>query len=101
VFLDEALSYAGVSIKVRRLIQSIYKVAHGCVRISKPDGSFEYSDVFDINRGVLQGDMFNMFIFKKVVLFVQLISLWITNRPFGRVIYDINEKYDDIDLDVF
>ena len=39
-----------------------------------------------------------MFIFKKVVLFVQLISLWITNRPFGRVIYDINEKYDDIDL---
>ena len=59
VFLDEALSYAGVSIKVRRLIQSIYKVAHGCVRISKPDGSFEYSDVFDINRGVLQGDIFS------------------------------------------
>ena len=39
-----------------------------------------------------------MFIFKKVVLFVQLISLWVTNRPFGRVIFDINEKYDDINL---
>ena len=59
LFLDEALSSAGVSIKVRRMIQSIYKVAHGCVRISKADGTLEYSDVFDICRGVLQGDIFS------------------------------------------
>ena len=59
LFLDEALSSAGVSIKVRRMIQSIYKVAQGCVRITKADGSYEYSDVFDINRGVLQGDIFS------------------------------------------
>ena len=59
LFLDEALSSAGVSIKVRRMIQAIYKVAQGCVRTSKADGSYEYSDIFDINRGVLQGDIFS------------------------------------------
>ena len=29
LFLDEALRSAGVSVKIRRMIQSIYKVAHG------------------------------------------------------------------------
>ena len=59
LFLDEALRSAGVSVKIRRMIQSIYKVAHGCVRISKADGTFEYSAIFDICRGVLQGDIFS------------------------------------------
>ena len=34
-FLDEALATAGVSAKVRRVIQAIFRVAHGCVRLRK------------------------------------------------------------------
>ena len=41
------------------MIQCIYRVAKGFVRISKADGTFEYSDIFDISRGVLQGDIFS------------------------------------------
>ena len=59
LFLDEALRSAGISIKIRRMIQCIYRVAKGCVRISKADGTFEYFNIFDISRGVLQGDIFS------------------------------------------
>ena len=58
-FLDEALRKYNVSIKVRRVIQSIFSVASGCVRVRNPDGSVEDSDSFDISRGVLQGDIFS------------------------------------------
>ena len=57
--LDEALSAAGVSVKIRQMIQAIYRVAQGCVRITTADGNSEFSDVFDIDRGVLQGDIFS------------------------------------------
>ena len=53
-YLDNALSSAGVSVKVRRLIQSIFRMASGCVRIGNG-----VSDSFDISRGVLQGDIFS------------------------------------------
>ena len=58
-FLDEALGAAGVSGKVRRVIQSIFRVAQGCVRTQNADGTFVFSDFFDIKRGVLQGDIFS------------------------------------------
>jgi len=54
LFLDEALSSAGVSVKVRRIIQAIFKAAVGCVKIDN-----EISEPFDISRGVLQGDIFS------------------------------------------
>ena len=54
LFLDEALSSAGVSIKLRRIIQSVFNAAKGCVRIDN-----ESSEPFDISRGVLQGDIFS------------------------------------------
>ena len=55
LFLDEALSAANVSIKVRRVIQSVFKVASGCVRIGN-----ETSNPFNISRGVLLlGDIFS------------------------------------------
>ena len=53
-FLDNALSCAGVSIKVRRIIQSIFRAASGCVRIGNST-----SESFKIARGVLQGDIFS------------------------------------------
>ena len=59
LFLDEALSAASVSVKLRRIIQSIFTAASGCVRVTKPNGEHELSDQFDISRGVLQGDIFS------------------------------------------
>ena len=58
-FLDEALSNAGVSVKLRRIVQAIFKSATGCVRVMNPDGSVDHSEPFDISRGVLQGDIFS------------------------------------------
>ena len=54
LFLDEALSTAGVSVKVRRVIQAVFQAASGCVRIGS-----ETSEEFNISRGVLQGDIFS------------------------------------------
>ena len=68
LFLDEALSEAHVSGKLRRVIQSIFRAAKGCVRIAKPDGLNAHSEMFDINRGVLQGDIFSPVAF--------IIGLW-------------------------
>ena len=58
-FLDQALSSAGISSKLRRVVQSIFHAASGCVRITRPDGCQETSESFSISRGVLQGDIFS------------------------------------------
>ena len=58
-FLDQALSSAGISTKLRRIVQAIFSAASGCVRITKPGGCQEISEPFDISRGVLQGDIFS------------------------------------------
>ena len=39
LFLDEALGVAGVSGKVRRVIQAIFSTAQGCVRTQNADGT--------------------------------------------------------------
>ena len=54
LFLDNALSSANISIKVRRVIKSIFSAASGCVRIGNSK-----SETFNISRGVLQGDIFS------------------------------------------
>jgi len=59
LFLDEALRAADVSIKLRRIIQSVFNAATGCVCITQPNGEHVMSDPFDISRGVLQGDIFS------------------------------------------
>ena len=53
------LGAAGVPGKVRKIIQSIFRVAQGFVRIQNADGTFPFSDFFDIKRGVFQGDIFS------------------------------------------
>ena len=54
MFLDDALRRADVSIKVRRIIQAIFRVASGCIRIGD-----KTSGHFDIFRGALQGDIYS------------------------------------------
>ena len=59
VFLDSALAETGVSSKVRRIVQAIFAAATGVVRIIQQDGGVEMSEPFNIERGVLQGDIFS------------------------------------------
>ena len=37
LFLDEALLEAGVSVKLRRVVQCLFRAASGCVQITNPD----------------------------------------------------------------
>ena len=59
LFLDSALAETGVSSKVRRIVQAIFAAATGVVRIRQQDGGVEMSEPFNIERGVLQGDIFS------------------------------------------
>ena len=62
-YMDRVLKRAKVSTKIRTLIRSIYTHAHGKVRQQNADGSHEFSAAFDINRGVIQGDIFSPVVF--------------------------------------
>ncbi|KAI8514508.1 hypothetical protein Bbelb_070990 [Branchiostoma belcheri] len=62
LFLDEALSSAGASPKLRRIIQAIINAVTGCVRVTSSNGNQEFSEPFEISRGVLQGDIIKHYI---------------------------------------
>ena len=70
-FLDECLEAAGVSAKIRRLIRVIMRAAKCVVVERNAEGKLEHSPPFEINRGVLQGDIFSpaCFIVGLAVLF--------------------------------
>ena len=53
IFLDGALADAGVSAKVRRIIQAFFTAATGIVRVRLPSGVNVMSESFNIERGVL------------------------------------------------
>ena len=59
LFLDSALADARISVKVRRIVQAIFAAATGVVRIRQPSGENVLSEPFNIERGVLQGDIFS------------------------------------------
>ena len=60
LFLDSALAEARVSTKVRRIVQAIiFSAATGVVRIKQQDGEIAFSESFNIERGLLQGDIFS------------------------------------------
>ena len=48
LFLDSALADAGVSVKVRRIVQAIFAAATGVVRIRQPSGDNVLSEPFNI-----------------------------------------------------
>ena len=54
IIIDSALAEAGVSVKVRRIAQAIFAAATGVVCIRQPE-----REPFNIERGVLQGDIFS------------------------------------------
>ena len=59
IFLDDALADAGISVKVRRIIQAVFAAATGIVRVRLPSGVNVMSEPSNIERGVLQGDIFS------------------------------------------
>lgn len=56
-FLDQALKAAGASNKSRALFRTIYKAASATTKVHGTDGKEIYSDPFQIDRGVVQGDI--------------------------------------------
>ena len=71
-FLDEALGKAGASRKTRTLFRAIYAAAQGAARILGPDGKFTLSKIFNIARGVIQGDIISPIFF--IVALDQLVQ---------------------------
>ena len=59
LFLDSALAEAGVNSKDRRIVQAIFAAATGVMRIRQQNGGVEMSEPFNIERGMLQGDIFS------------------------------------------
>ena len=59
LFLDSVLAETGISSKVWRIVQAIFAAATGVVRIRQQDGGVAMSEPFNIERGVLQGDIFS------------------------------------------
>ena len=62
-YIDKALKSAGASRKTRALFRAIYDAAIGTARVKGIDGKFTFSHIFDIARGVIQGDIISPIFF--------------------------------------
>ena len=58
-FLDQALTEAGASEKVRGVFRAIYSAAIAHVRVRDAGGRVSQSKSFPVRRGVVQGDIFS------------------------------------------
>ena len=56
-FIDKALAEAGATQKTRAMFRAIYKSASAKTEVEGTDGKVISSDVFQVNRGVVQGDI--------------------------------------------
>jgi exonuclease III len=92
-FLDEALSEAGASDKVRGVFRTIYSAATARVRVRTQGGEVVLSRSFDVSRGVVQGDIFSpvCFVIALECLFrrceehggVSLASVWLERLEYA------------------
>ena len=62
-FIDMVLTRAGASRKTRAIFRAIYEVARGMVRVNGVLGKKIFSEAFEINRGVVQGDIVSPVLF--------------------------------------
>ena len=62
-YIDSVLARAGASRKCRAIVRAIYDVAQGMVRVNGILGKKIFSGKFDINRGVVQGDIVSPLLF--------------------------------------
>ena len=56
-FIDVALKEAGVSAKIRAMYRAVYAAASAHTTVPTADGKQVKSETFEINRGVVQGDI--------------------------------------------
>ena len=56
-FVDEALIECNVSNKIRAMFRAVYLSASAYTTVKAPDNKSVKSEVFDIRRGVVQGDI--------------------------------------------
>lgn len=62
-FMDKTLAAAGASNKSRSVFRAIYRAAAGKARVKSTDGKYIFSKSFQINRGVIQGDIISPTLF--------------------------------------
>ena len=60
----------GASDSSRAIFRAISKNAKGSVRIRNSDGTYTYSDAFEICRGVVQGDIFSPYCALAVLMMI-------------------------------
>ena len=77
-FLDSALAKAGASRKSRSIFRAIYRAAQGAARIHGVDGKISFSKWFDVQRGVIQGDIISPVLF--IIVLDQLVQSIDTDR---------------------
>jgi hypothetical protein len=58
-FLESSLFEAGASEKSRAIFKAIYEKSKARVRVRTPGGEEAFSPSFEVNRGVIQGDIFS------------------------------------------
>ena len=63
-FMDATLTKTGASRKIRSMLRAIYSVTQGRARVRGINGTYILSDPFDVNRGVVQGDIISPVLFK-------------------------------------
>ena len=73
--------------KTRALIRAIYLNASATVRATDSTGKHELSEAFEVNRGVVQGDIVSPFCF---ILALQLIFLECDDRPNHGIVLKAN-----------
>ena len=79
-FIDRALKDAGASNKVRAMFRAVYSAATAFATAPTTDGKKIKSPIFEINRGVLQGDITSPIYF---ILALELILRLHDQRPEG------------------
>ena len=77
-FLDEALRKAGASNKTRSMFRAMYKAASAVTTVKDIDGKTVTSKCFQINRGVIQGDIISPILF---VIALDQLALALQNYP--------------------
>ena len=73
-FIDSVLVRAGASRKCRAIFRAIYEAASGMVRVNGTQGQKLLSKIFNIGRGVVQGDIVSPVLF--ILALDQLIQLY-------------------------
>ena len=62
-FIDLALGEAGAKPRTRALFRAVYGSAAAVTKVKDVDGTYVFSDRFDVRRGVVQGDITSPFYF--------------------------------------